>query len=812
MKDWLLKKIISGFLLLVLCLGQFSFFVHPAQAQLSAFSGSAQGGFSLSGIGGVLAQCAGGANLISQGISAAGSAIGGLFGGGGGGSGDDNNNEGGSGIVNDLSKPIKNPVTNQEVPVKDSQLRGTAKEIKKETNAIKKEEQSANRKEQCLDAIARYAVLKVIDRITFATVKWINSGFQGNPFYPENLVNFFENLAKDEVLNFTSWFSGNPESYPFGQVLSETILLTVQNRLEDNLRFSLNQVIQHSNQYAGYDTFRAQFSAGGWAGYTAFSQPNNNIFGNYLMANQYLGRRVAGTNYNLAANFKQELQAGSGILNQRECAKTAANDQYYTSGDEYIDPENPRYLGGRPLIPEGGTMTQAIYESLPPAVQEIMDAQNGTDAQAFEYNTIVRRSTCLEWRTVTPGRFLADQTTQALGSPLRTLELGDELNENLGLIFDALANQLFKKIAGGVRSLYNSSNTYSSDPSSSNYNPLWAQVNNQDFGANSSSQSVPVEIVLTGDGVSPGLVAIQQDYLAQASQNITLISTLIRDIRVLDYCVPGPQPNWYTEATSNLQDLVNQIPESNAFEPELRQAYYTNAISGLTGININPFLLPPQALSTYDDFLSFMNYVYSRYRDAIFESYSLTSAPPAARPFLPDLLNQVLQYQETIQQISTQIADISALMPQLLNIEQQLLALGENPDPTSPEMQTITSLVAQLNNQGVLVTQAQVDQIAGNALIYQSRGLMLNNLIDQCVNEVTSGYLSPNERVSYPFTSITEHPAFQELPPPVALFSGSQQFNDDGNGLLDVSEWNDYNLNIPTTSTATFAQNLGSLY
>ncbi|MDQ5883295.1 MAG: hypothetical protein QG654_208 [Patescibacteria group bacterium] len=755
----------------------FSVFPSGVSAQVVGGGGNAQGGFNIQGVGAVAASCVDLPGLITDGINAIGSALG--FG----------------GDITDPTSAVGAATDAMSVPTKDSVARINTKNTRDEVNAN-------NKKEQCLDAIARYAVLKVIDKITLMTVEWINSGFQGNPFYPEDRPNFFEQIAKDEVTSFTGWFSANPEDYPFGQIISETILLSVQNRLQDNLKFSLNQVLQHNNQYASYSNFQAKFSIGGWAGYTAFAKPNNNVFGNYLMANNHLSRQTAGTNINITKNFQAELNEGSGFLNQRECAKTALDTSNYTSGDDYIDPTNELYLGNYPLIPQGQTMTQSIYEGLPQAVRDYLDGQNGTDAQALEYNFIVQRSTCLQWKTVTPGGLLAAQTTQVLGSPLRNLELGDELNENLGLIFDALANQLFQSVAGGVRSLYRTDGQYSSNPADPNYNAVWAQNNNSNFGSN--SQQTPVSTAINGSVTDPGIVAIQQNYMLRAGSAIQSLATLVRDIQTLDYCVPGPNPNWYESGSQSLQNVVSTVL------PGQTPAYYGDRVQDFTGVNV-----PDSAVPNYEQFISFINFVLTRYRDAVFAEYPLLGNPPAVRPVATNLYLQIESFTTRIETLQSQINGLMSVMPQLQLIQSQLAALtpAQQADTSSPEMQTISSLLAQVSNQGVLVNQGQLDQLNQDIVNYESQIFAVDNYIGQCIQEVTNNnYSGLNERVTYPYPSISQNPSFGQIPTPnTNYFLNSSSFGDDA-GQIDLSDFNGQNLTIPTVNTETFVDHLLSLF
>ncbi|MEZ4113859.1 MAG: hypothetical protein R3B65_00075 [Candidatus Paceibacterota bacterium] len=795
------KKTISSFFLIIFfSVSNLSLFTPRAQAQVfGGGGGNASGGVSVQGIGAVALGCSTAffvqrksikAAAVAEGaaesaaVNAAGQGIGTVIG------------------VNPADA-LNGGTPTPEVPVVDNNIPPS---IKAEVGKVNTETTLQSFKEECLDLIARYVVLKIIDKITFMTVEWINSGFEGNPFYPEDRANFFEQIAKDEVTSFTSWFSLNPADYPFGRIISETILLTVQNRLQDNLRFSLNQVLQHSNQYATYENFQAQFSVGGWAGYSAFAQMNNNVFGNYIMAQNHLARQTAGTNINIAKNFQAELNEAGGLLNQRVCRLTETGDP----NDEYIDRNDERHMGDYTIMPPDGLVSD-ILNLLPPAVQAEFSGVNDPAAQREVYNYLVQRSKCAKWETVTPGRFIAEQTSQALGSPLRNLELADEFNENLGLIFDALAAQLFEQ---GLRAFQRSDGQYSSNPNDPNYNALWAQSNDPDFGTNSNQQSTQ-EIIQggsagggtnTGGSPSLNLLQVQQNYLIRANTGVQTINTLIRDIRALDYCVPGPNPKWYEVGSVNLQNSI-----TSAVSQSGDGAYYAQAVQELTGISI-----PDSAVPNFTQFNAFINFALARYRDEVYANYAPLQPPPAIRPVATSQFSQIPNLQTQAQILDSRINNLIPAIPQLEVIVNQFLGLTptQQADPNSTEMQTITSLLNQLLSQGALVTQDQLDQLNSEIFSYENQISTVNGYIAQCVQEVSSNnYAGLEERVSYPFPSIFDNPLINQtsLQPNVTRFLSNINFGDT-NSEINLAGFNGLNLTIPTTSTETFTLYLQSLY
>lgn len=797
------KKIISSVLLVaVFSVSNFSLYTQKVGAQVSGnASGNVNGGFNLQGIGAVAAGCATSffvarkaakkAALLKEkvedaAVDGAGSAVGSL-------TGVDPTD------IEDGNTP------SPEVPVVDNNVPSA---IKVEVLKVNTETTLQSFKEECLDLLARYAVLKIMDKITLMTVEWINSGFEGNPFYPENRPNFFEQIAKEEVGKATCIFMGgdcsnpDPLNFPFGRIISETILLTVQNRLQDNLRFSLNQVLQSNNQYANYESFTARFSVGGWAGYTAFAQPNNNVFGNYLMAQNHLARQTAGTNINITKNFQQELNEAGGLLNQRICRLTETGDP----ADEYFERGDSMHMGDYNLMGPTGVVSD-IIELLPLAVQEELSDVQGDSAQREMYNYFVKRSKCAQWETVTPGRFIAEQTSQVLGGPFRSLELSDEFNENLGLIFDALAAQLFEQ---GLRSFERTDRDYSLDPNDPNYNALWAQTNNPDFGSSRNQPTTGQFIQGTGSGTGtdPGLslLEIQQTYLLQASIAIQNLTTLIRDIRALDYCIPGPNPRWYDVGSVNLQNNI-----STTVSPGGDGAYYADAVQQLTGITVSESAVP-----NLSQFNAFINFVLVKYRDEVFANYSPLLPPPQMRSIATNYFSQVEGYQSQLEVIQSQVNALIPIIPQIQAIESQYESLTEEQqqNPNSPEMQTITSLLTQISSQGALASQEQLNQINAGIGTYGSQISAVNQYISQCISEVSgSAYQGLEERVQYPFISVFENSLINQpsLTPNVNRYLSNINFGD-SDSEINLSGFNDLNLSIPTVSTETFTGLLQSLY
>ncbi len=644
----------------------------------------------------------GGSGGGQGGGSGAGGGAGGADGVDGAGGGQGQNGGGGQnanpGNMGGQTVPTSNPIVDKAIGV-----------IQENTTTIKTEEQKMTKKERCEDKLARYMVLQVMDKITFSTLEWINSGFEGKPFFVQNPGQFFGDIAAKEILGFTASISGDATLFPFGKTLAETILVSLRNTAQQNMMNSLNNVLAHGTRAE----WEYDFSVGGWAGYTAYVEPNNNIFGSYIESSQVLGRKLFGTSTSTAINFQRELEQGLGFLSKRYCAKTE-------SGGTYI-PENSiqHTVAGVSEITEINQIPTNVYEYITACGQEIYDEDGDgqadsdgmcmgldDDAEIIAVAEGFRaRSRCLNWQTSTPGHQIAQQTTKALGMSQDQLLLADEINENLGLIFDALINQLISK---GLDSFYNSSGTYTADN-----NSAWAQING--FNPGEQEDAVPFTTAISGGiingtddsegGNFPGFIALQEEYIQKSATLISRYQEKIRRIRDLDYCIPGPNPGWQTIAAQQGAVLLEQIPILESTPSETwggaqffdpmgvfdgigesleTTAYYNNVnlgysviIENLTGVSINDGNVDPQIINRnqqvfpifYQAFEKYANFINTRFINANDFDDNLRSRAATLFFQIDDVQYSIGQYQNIVQTVSQTLEDLIELREEYAVIE-----------------------------------------------------------------------------------------------------------------------------------------------
>jgi len=249
--------------------------------------------------------------------------------------------------------------------------------------------------------IAAYTVAKfLIAEITNSIVNWINSGFEGDPTFVSNPQDFFLGIANEATgVVIQETLAGQLFCDPYRpQIL---LALTQTNTYSQRAQCTLLDVVDN------VDGFLNDFSQGGWAGWIQLTQnPQNNIYGSYLIAVDERNRRVS----QAVGNAKAEVSQGQGFISLKRCKK----------GTELLGPD----------------ITNSEADLLGPDISETTTTKGGCAESDKE--------------VVTPGKVIVEQLNLALGSPIRQGELADTIGESIATIFNTLISQL---LLTGVRSL-----------------------------------------------------------------------------------------------------------------------------------------------------------------------------------------------------------------------------------------------------------------------------------------------------------------------------------------------------------------------
>ena len=407
------------------------------------------------------------------------------------------------------------------VPIENKDISQTADSTKKSLTLEEKE----NTREECLNGLAYRVAKFALAKLTEQTVNWINTGFNGDPFFVRDPQSYFKSIVDSEVNSILGPISKyqDKESYPYGRDFARAFL---QNRTKNYSNYSQSNLNRYMMKNTTPEQYSRNFANGGWDGWLGMTQnPANNPLGFGLITSQEIADRSARS----TQETLNELNWGDGFLSQKKCAEP----KDYTPANSKEKP-------------------------------------------------------CKKWETVTPGIAISGQLSRVMGTSYNQLEMADQINESMSLIFDALIN---KAMVDGVSKLSNkrdnSYTTFGGLGSNRVYNSNGEDITSlTSMGVNgNNSMSSPQasgwfnqneEFDITGKKNSSNNLGVvlknQRDYKTELTKTVEIIPNILPNVGELDYCIPGPNPNWTTDVEyilSNIDSL--QANGINLADPDFQE-------------------------------------------------------------------------------------------------------------------------------------------------------------------------------------------------------------------------------------------------
>jgi hypothetical protein len=364
----------------------------------------------------------------------------------------------------------------------------------------------------CIDSIAAAAAQVLLKKLTQETVAWVNNGFKGAPFYIQDSKSFFKSVGDGEM---TTYLGGLVTSQnPFTRDVARGL---IQDYTGNSIKgFTLDQDIG-----ANWQDFNNDFSVGGWGGFLAMTQnDDNNPIGARLLAKKSATAQVAKSKETL----QTELSQNQGFLSFKKC----------------VDPQNYQEL-------------PAQYNRVELTLQAQNDPHDADTIQAMQI--LAQYPECARYETQTPGGLISDKLARTVNVTEDKLINANNLNEALTAIFTKLMTQLFNK---GIASLAgNQTFTPSAGTGGYGSNTSYTQLQNTGTqggvtGTNWYESDETFDI--TTD--LPEVVQVQQNYIAALQDYNAALVALIDALKQLDYCLPGPRLDWETEARQSLENFL----------------------------------------------------------------------------------------------------------------------------------------------------------------------------------------------------------------------------------------------------------------
>jgi len=155
----------------------------------------------------------------------------------------------------------------------------------------------------------------LLNLMTRDIVGWINNGFSGGgPAFVTDPDEFFLNVADTVAGEFIDGSELGFLCAPFSADIRA--LLNYNYSVQFDVSCTLSSVL---NRIENFTAFTQDFSQGGWEGWFAMVQPQNNTYGSYLKAEAELSARITTRN----GVWERKLDWGSGFFSYQDCLEPA---------------------------------------------------------------------------------------------------------------------------------------------------------------------------------------------------------------------------------------------------------------------------------------------------------------------------------------------------------------------------------------------------------------------------------------------------------------------------------------------------------
>jgi hypothetical protein len=519
-------------------------------------SGNTYGGVSISGVGGAIASCT---NVGSFLVNGAASLL------------------GKTAIGASVSKSLYNYTGG-----------GTA--VQTSDDKAQKDLESANRISQCLDGVA-YAVAKnTLAQVTTKTLNWVNTGLNGNPLYVQNVGSYLNTIKNQQITAFLPTLRNSDPI--FGNALQAAI--TFQITGNRGALGTLNTSLA-TPQAKSYNLFMADFSNGGW---NSLLNPKYNPIGALFNATDTLTANIV----TQQTQSQNEIQRNNGFLDLKRCVAYANNGQVSTaseaqcsainsdstyeacctgqSADDSLACQNYAKSDSGGNAACSNITSDSIYNECcnndtgDSAVCVAYNTSSGADAGATTTGTfsttngagLTGTPQCTQYVTDTPGSIIANQVATITTSPTRQLEYANKINEVLGNFFDSFVNNLLSKGLRGSGSGATTANinfTSEGNNSVAGANSGVNQSSALGYQSTSSGSAIATDFDISRPQQLYAVLQTQYDFLNRTKDSQMALQRVIPTIGALDYCIPGPNPDWQNDVNNNWQTFVGAIQQAN---------------------------------------------------------------------------------------------------------------------------------------------------------------------------------------------------------------------------------------------------------
>jgi hypothetical protein len=406
-------------------------------------------------------------------------------------------------------------MSSDAVPTTNADLQKTADANLAKTSDLDKLATADSTRNNCLNGLAYRIAKYALAKLTKQTVNWINSGFNGDAFFIKNQDSYMKSLVNQQANSILG---------PIGLYSNRNnypygrdfARAYLQHQKNTYNMYAQSNLSHYFNKYMTPAQYSGNFMGGGWNGWLALTQnPANNPLGFGMITSQQIADNAA----RVTNDATNELNWGDGFLSQKKCIDPAD----YTQKDSKKNP-------------------------------------------------------CKEWKTVTPGIAISNQLSNAMGSSYRQLEMADQINESMSVVFDALVNQAmtmgiselsskkdpaFTTFGGpGSNKIYDSLGNDITNRNSKNYDANGVELPTPQPGGWFDSD-VAFDITSTQNSTNnlAQVLLTQKLYKLQLQKSVEPLPQIVPKLAELDYCIPGPHPGWENDVADEIDQQNQAIDE-----------------------------------------------------------------------------------------------------------------------------------------------------------------------------------------------------------------------------------------------------------
>lgn len=313
-------------------------------------------------------------------------------------------------------------------------------------NQQAKQEQSEFVK-QCFNGIAFTLARNQLTAIARNTLNWVNAGFDGNPFFVQSVRSVLGSVERNVIE--PAIYSLADKAFPYGEMFAHSYInraMTGVPRSSSMLSHLVSNVAdyvivdyvdnpklssfenQKIREELAIEKFKDDFTEGGWNGWLSMTQIDaNNPLGFYSAASNIISM----TTEALTQDVREEMLQGSGYLSQKECVEWQVYDEKTKTPviKETVDPKTGKKKLGYVFVKTKPT-EEGLYGE------------------------------CSEHKTITPGANIKEQVNAVTQTPIKQLELADDINSILNSVFSVLLYAIQNQ---GLPGLTSGNYTYDTD-------------------------------------------------------------------------------------------------------------------------------------------------------------------------------------------------------------------------------------------------------------------------------------------------------------------------------------------------------------